>query len=163
VYKNTNPPLHHRIVCNTQHQVYSSQWVHNLFVYVIMRYLFVYIIVLCIYAICILYISSFRILTISVIDLNSDVMITTPFSSSFYSYYYFFFIFFLKWNVHVHSLCSSLIKVPYIIKSLKAVLNIYMPKSIYIGFFQSHIRYGIIFWGEYNGSKMAFRVQRSAI
>ena len=48
-------------------------------------------------------------------------------------------------------------------KSLKAVLNLYMPKSIYIGFFQSHMRYGIIFWGGYNERKMAFGVQKCAI
>jgi hypothetical protein len=106
----TPPPLHQRIFCNTQHQVYSLQWVHNLFVYVIMRYLFVYVIVFCIYALCILSISSFKILTISVINLNSDVMIT-PFSSFFFffffSFFKFFFFFFLKWNVHVRTLCSS--------------------------------------------------------
>jgi hypothetical protein len=66
----------------------------------------------------------------------------------------------LKWNICVLSLCSSLSKVPYIIKSLKAVLNLYMPKSIYIACFQSHKRYGIIFWRGYNESKMAFRVQK---
>jgi hypothetical protein len=49
------------------------------------------------------------------------------------------------------------------IRSLKAVLNLYIPNSIYSGFFHSHIRYGIIFWGGYNESKMAFRVQKSAI
>jgi hypothetical protein len=35
----------------------------------------------------------------------------------------------VKWNVHVLSLCSSLSKVPYIIKSVKAVLSPYMLRS----------------------------------
>ena len=50
----------------------------------------------------------------------------------------------LKWNVHVLSLCSSLSKVPYIIKSVKAVLSPYMLRSFYFACFQSHLRYGRI-------------------
>jgi hypothetical protein len=52
----------------------------------------------------------------------------------------------LKWNVHVCSLCSSLSKLSYNIKSLKAVLSPYMPRNIYFAHFQLYLRYGIIFW-----------------
>jgi len=50
----------------------------------------------------------------------------------------------LKWNVHVLSLCSSLSKVPYIIKSVKAVLSPYMLRSFCFAYFQSQSRYGRI-------------------
>jgi len=50
----------------------------------------------------------------------------------------------LKWNVHVLSLCSSLSKVPYIIKSVKAVLSPYMLRSFCFAYFQSQFRYGRI-------------------
>jgi len=41
----------------------------------------------------------------------------------------------LKWNVHVLLLCSSFSKVPYIVKSLKAVFSPYMLRSIYFSYF----------------------------
>ena len=50
----------------------------------------------------------------------------------------------LKWYVHIHSLCSSMIKVSYIIKSLKEVLSPYMLRSIYFAYFESCLGYGII-------------------
>jgi len=52
----------------------------------------------------------------------------------------------LKLNVYVYSLCSSLSKVSYIIKLLQAVLSPYVLRSIYFVYFQSFLRYGIIFW-----------------
>lgn len=50
----------------------------------------------------------------------------------------------LKWNVHIHSLCSSVSKVLHIIKSLEDVLSIHMLRSIYFAYFESHLRYRII-------------------
>ena len=69
----------------------------------------------------------------------------------------------LKWNVHVCSLCSSLSKVTYNIKSLKAVLSTYMLRSIYFAHFQLHLRYGSIFWEGDSKSKTAFKIQKRVI
>jgi len=66
----------------------------------------------------------------------------------------------LKWNVYVHSLCSSLSEVSYIIKLLQAVLSPYVLRSIYFVYFQSFLRYEIIFWNLDSESKTAFKVQK---
>ena len=58
------------------------------------------------------------------------------------------------------SQCSSLSEVPYIIKLLQAVLSSYMLRSIYFAYFQSCLRYRIMFWDRDNESKMAFKVQK---
>ena len=51
-------------------------------------------------------------------------------------------------------------KVPCIIKSLKAVLRPYMPRSIDCVHFQSRLGYGIIFWGGDSESKREFKVKK---
>jgi len=68
----------------------------------------------------------------------------------------------LKWNVH-GLLCSSLSKVTYNIKSLKAVLSPYMLRSIYFAHFQLHLRYGSLFWEGDSESKTAFKIQKRVI
>jgi hypothetical protein len=47
----------------------------------------------------------------------------------------------VKWNVQVHSLCSSLSYISHIIKLLKAVLSPYILSSIYFAYCQLHLRY----------------------
>jgi hypothetical protein len=54
-------------------------------------------------------------------------------------------------------------KVSYIIKSLRAVLRPYRLRSIYFEYYQSHLRYAMIFWVGNSGSKMTFRVLKRAI
>jgi dsDNA-binding SOS-regulon protein len=61
----------------------------------------------------------------------------------------------LNWHVHIRSLCSSLSKASYITKSLKEVMSPYMLGSIYFAYFQSRLRYGIIF-GEEGGKVKVF-------
>jgi hypothetical protein len=53
----------------------------------------------------------------------------------------------LKWNSHVQSLASKLSKVSFMIKSLKEILSPNMIRNIYFTKFQSHLRFGILFWG----------------
>ena len=69
----------------------------------------------------------------------------------------------LKWNVLFHSLCSSWSIVSYTIKSLKAVLIPYMPRTIYFAYFQTRLRYEIILWGGKSESNTAFQVQKRVI
>jgi hypothetical protein len=69
----------------------------------------------------------------------------------------------LKWNVHVHSPCSSMSKVSCIIKLLKAVLSPYILRNINFAYFQLYLWYGIIFWGGDSESKTALEVQTRVI
>ena len=50
----------------------------------------------------------------------------------------------LSWQSHICSLCHSLSKTYYIIKSLKNIRNNHMLSNIYFACFQSQLRYGII-------------------
>jgi len=43
----------------------------------------------------------------------------------------------LKWHIHICSLCASMSKVYYIIKSLKDVMSINMIRTIYYAYFES--------------------------
>jgi hypothetical protein len=52
----------------------------------------------------------------------------------------------LSWHAHICSLCHSLSKTYYIIKSLKNILSNHMLWNIYFTYFQLRLRYGII-WG----------------
>jgi len=53
----------------------------------------------------------------------------------------------LTWYVKIHSLFASLSKIYYIIKSLRNVTSSQMIWSIYFAYFQSRLRYGIVFCG----------------
>jgi hypothetical protein len=61
----------------------------------------------------------------------------------------------LRWNIHIKSICTNLNKAYFIIKTLKKTMSFKMIRSIYYGYFQSRLQYGIIFWGpakkQYNG------------
>jgi hypothetical protein len=54
----------------------------------------------------------------------------------------------LSWQAHICSLCHSLSKTCYIIKSLQNILSIRMLWNIYFACFQSQLRYGIMLWGD---------------
>jgi hypothetical protein len=57
--------------------------------------------------------------------------------------------------IHICSLCASLSKVYYIIKSLKDV-NEFPYDTIYYAYLQSRMKYGIIFWGRDRDSVIFF-------
>ena len=63
----------------------------------------------------------------------------------------------LKWNTYIQLLCWKLIKISYIIKSLRGDWSLFKLRNTYFAKFQSLTRYGIIFvgWGnwEYKGTK----------
>ena len=63
----------------------------------------------------------------------------------------------LNWKTHIQHLCRSLSKEYYRIKSLKNTLSNHMLWNLYFTYFQSRLRYGIIFWG---GSKESIKVLR---
>ena len=67
----------------------------------------------------------------------------------------------LKWNSMIVHYVQ--VWVTYIIESLEAVLNPCVPRSIYFAYFQSCLKYGIIFWVGDSERKMAFIVQKWVI
>ena len=69
----------------------------------------------------------------------------------------------LIWHVQIHSLCASLSKIYYMIKSLRNVTSTQMIWSIYFAYFQSRLRYGIMFWGGEGKSVRIFQLQRKVI
>jgi len=66
-------------------------------------------------------------------------------------------------HILLHSLCASLSKMYYIIKSLKDVMNFQMIWTIYDAYFQSRMECGIMFWGKERDSVTNVYVQRRVI
>ena len=70
----------------------------------------------------------------------------------------------LAWHAQIHSLCASLSKSYYImIKSMRNVTSTQMIWSTYFAYFQSRLRYGIMFWGGDGKSIKIFRLQKKVI
>ena len=69
----------------------------------------------------------------------------------------------LSWQSHICSLCHSLSKTYYIIKSLKNILSNHMLWNIYSTYFQLQLRYGIILWGGTKGSINILHILRKVI
>jgi len=67
----------------------------------------------------------------------------------------------LQWHTHVCSLCASLNKIYYIIKSLKDVTSFQIIQMICYACFQSQMRYGgevgIVKWGRGRDSEVGER------
>ena len=53
----------------------------------------------------------------------------------------------LAWHAQIHLLCASLSKSYYMIISLRNVTSTQMIRSTCFAYFQSKLRYGIMFWG----------------
>jgi hypothetical protein len=69
----------------------------------------------------------------------------------------------LNWHTHINSLCSTLSKVYFIIKTLKDAMSYHMITSIYYAYFQSRLKYGIIFWGSVKDSLKVFLIQKKVM
>ena len=67
------------------------------------------------------------------------------------------------WQAHICSLCHSLSKTYYIIKSLKNILSNRMLWNIYFTYFQLRLRYGIILWGGTKESIKVLHIQKKVI
>jgi hypothetical protein len=66
----------------------------------------------------------------------------------------------LSWRAHICSLCDSLSKTYYMIKSLKNTLCTHMLWNIYYAHFQSQLRYGNILWRGTKESITILRIQK---
>ena len=69
----------------------------------------------------------------------------------------------LRWNIHMKSVCTNLNKAYFIIKTLKETMSYKMIRSIYYPYFQSRLKYGIIFWGPAKSSIMVFQIQKKVM
>jgi hypothetical protein len=69
----------------------------------------------------------------------------------------------LNWHTHINSLSSSLSKVYFLIKTLKDTMSYHMIRSIYYAYFQSQLKYGIIFWGSVKDSLKVFIAQKKVM
>jgi hypothetical protein len=69
----------------------------------------------------------------------------------------------LSWQAHIRSLCHSLSKTYYMIKSLKNALRAHMLWNIYYAHFQSRLRYGITLWKGTKESIKILHIQKKVI
>jgi hypothetical protein len=69
----------------------------------------------------------------------------------------------LSWRAHIPSLCHSLSKTYYMIKSLQNTLSTHMLWYIYYAHFQSWLRYGIILCGGTKESIKLLHIQKKVI
>jgi hypothetical protein len=66
----------------------------------------------------------------------------------------------LRWNTHIKSICPNLNKAYFIITMLKETTSYNIISFIYHSYFQSRLKYGIIFWGADKDSIKVFRIQK---
>lgn len=69
----------------------------------------------------------------------------------------------LAWHTHIYSLSSSLSKSYFMIKSLKPAIGEKSIWNIYFAYFESKLRYGIMFWGGDSKSIILFRLQKKVV
>ena len=53
----------------------------------------------------------------------------------------------LRWNSHIQEVCTELSIVLYILRKLRPIIALETLRNIYFALFQSHLNYGIQFWG----------------
>ena len=69
----------------------------------------------------------------------------------------------LAWQAHIDTVGASLSQIYYMIKYLRNATSTQMLWSIYFAYFQSKLRYGIIFWGREGKTVQIFRLQKKVI
>lgn len=69
----------------------------------------------------------------------------------------------LTWKEQVSAVCAKCSKGCYAIKRLQQITSTGTAKIYYHSNFESHLRYGIIFWGNSTSSKRVFILQKRAI
>jgi hypothetical protein len=67
----------------------------------------------------------------------------------------------LNWKAHIETVCASPSKVYYILKSLKGVMSLQIIADFV--YFQTCMKYGIVFWGTDCDSIKVFHMQKKVI
>jgi hypothetical protein len=67
----------------------------------------------------------------------------------------------INWRNHLRCLLSKLSKACFVLRRLRYVLDIDALKLVYFAYFQSVVKYGIVFWGNsYNLKKVFFTAKK---
>lgn len=69
----------------------------------------------------------------------------------------------LDWKTHINELCKKLSQSSYALYKLAPVLNVEALLLAYYGIVDTHLRYGVIFWGNSTDRELAFRAQKRCI
>jgi len=69
----------------------------------------------------------------------------------------------VKWNVHIKHESNILNKNHCVTQSLKTLTSINTLRNIYFANFQSHVIYGILFWGGDSLSTNIFKLQKKVV
>ena len=69
----------------------------------------------------------------------------------------------LNWNVHLNKLSKKLASACFALYRMRNYCSIPKLKEIYCAYFESHLRYGIIFWGQAPYNNNIFKIQKRAI
>ena len=69
----------------------------------------------------------------------------------------------LAWHAHIYSLSSNLSKIYFMIKCLKHIIGEKLIWNIYFAYFESKLRYGILFSGGNSKIITPFRLQKKVI
>lgn len=71
----------------------------------------------------------------------------------------------LKWSLHIDLLSKKLASACYAIRSVSKELNLASSKLTYFSLFESHLRYGLPFWGSSTAAQLdvIFKLQKRAI
>lgn len=69
----------------------------------------------------------------------------------------------LTWEQHLVTLTNKLSAVTFLIRKLRSTVSILVLKNIYFGLVQSHLAYGLIFWGSSRYVNSVFKVQKKIL
>jgi hypothetical protein len=69
----------------------------------------------------------------------------------------------LSWDAHVNELRSKLCSICFLIRVIRHTVSIDVLKSVYYGYFYSHVMYSVIFWGSSPKATTIFKIQKRAV
>ena len=69
----------------------------------------------------------------------------------------------LNWDLHAENLLKKLSKLCFAIKTFRPSVNKNVLRNMYFQYFQSALKYGILFWGNLKNFKKNFKLQKGAI
>lgn len=69
----------------------------------------------------------------------------------------------VKWNNHIDLMCSRLAKGIFMLRKLRSFVDINVLKNVYFAHIQSHLRYGIIVWGNSSSIPKLLILQKRAM
>lgn len=69
----------------------------------------------------------------------------------------------MTWRPHLNKLCGKLSSGVFLLKTLHFYVDRDVLRLAYFGIIESHLRYGILCWGNSSDSMRAFRLQKKAI